>query len=80
MSRRKVTEIPDCVNLRFRYQLFANYRNLRAIDNRLDAMLTAKLNKNWNVNLGLIMIYDEDQSTKIQLAQSLAIGFLYTIN
>jgi hypothetical protein len=73
-------DIAKDVNLRFRYQLFANYRNLRAIDNRLDAMLTAKLNKNWNVNLGLIMIYDEDQSTQIQLAQSLSIGFLYTIN
>jgi hypothetical protein len=71
-------DIAKDINLKFRYQMFANYQNLRAIDNRFDGMLTAKINKYWNVNLGLIMIYDEDQSTKIQLAQSLSIGFLYT--
>ncbi len=71
-------EIAENLNLKFRYLMFANYKNLGVIDNRLDAMLTAKINTYWNVNLGLIMVYDEDQSTKIQLAQSLAIGFLYT--
>ncbi len=71
-------DIAKNVNLKFRYLMFANYQNLRAIDNRLDAMLTAKINKYWNVNLGAILIYDEDQSTQIQLAQSLSIGFLYT--
>lgn len=71
-------DIAKNVNLKFRYLMFANYQNLRAIDNRLDAMLTAKINKYWNVNLGAIIIYDEDQSTQIQLAQSLSIGFLYT--
>lgn len=71
-------DIAKNVNLKFRYLMFANYQNLRSIDNRLDAMLTAKINKYWNVNLGAIMIYDDDQSTQIQLAQSLSIGFLYT--
>ena len=71
-------DIAKNVNLKFRYLMFANYQNLRAIDNRLDAMLTAKINKYWNVNLGAIVVYDEDQSTQIQLAQSLSIGFLYT--
>ena len=71
-------DIAKDVNLKFRYVMFANYQNLRAIDNRLDAMLTAKINKYWNVNLGAIVIYDDDQSTQVQLAQSLSIGFLYT--
>ncbi len=71
-------DIAKNVNLKFRYLMFANYQELRAIDNRLDAMLTAKINKYWNVNLGAIMVYDDDQSTQIQLAQSLSIGFLYT--
>lgn len=71
-------DVAKNVNLKFRYVLFANYKNLRAIDNRLDATLTAKVNKYLNFNVGVIMIYDEDQSNKIQFAQSLSIGFLYT--
>ncbi len=71
-------EVAKNLNLKFRYQLFANYKNLGAIDHRLDANLTAKINKYWNVNLGAILIYDQDQSLDIQLAQSLSIGFLYT--
>lgn len=69
--------IAQNLNLKFRYQLFANYKNLEAIDHRLDANLTAKINKYWNVNLGAILIYDQDQSLDIQLAQSLSVGFLY---
>jgi len=71
-------DIAKDVNLKFRYVMFANYQQLRSIDNRLDAMLTAKINKYWNVNLGAIVIYDDDQSAQVQLAQSLSIGFLYT--
>ncbi|GHB71387.1 DUF3078 domain-containing protein [Persicitalea jodogahamensis] len=71
-------DIAKNVNLKFRYLMFASYQDLRSIDNRLDAMLTAKINKYWNVNLGAIVIYDDDQSNQIQLAQSLSIGFLYT--
>ena len=70
-------EVAQNLNLKFRYLLFANYKNLGAIDHRLDANLTAKINKYWNVNLGAIMIYDQDQSLDVQLAQSLSIGFLY---
>lgn len=71
-------KVAQNLNLKFRYQLFANYKNLGAIDHRLDAILTAKINKYWNVNLGAIMVYDQDQSLDVQLAQSLSIGFLYT--
>jgi hypothetical protein len=40
--------------------------------------LTAKVNKYINVNLGAILIYDKDQGDKLQIAQSLALGFVYT--
>lgn len=70
-------EVAKNLNLKFRYLLFANYKDLGAIDHRLDANLTAKINKYWNVNLGAIMVYDQDQSLDVQLAQSLSIGFLY---
>jgi hypothetical protein len=70
-------DIAKNTNLKFRYMMYARY-DLAAVDHRLDAMLTAKVNKYINVNLGVIMIYDEDQGKKLQLAQSLALGFLYT--
>lgn len=66
------------VNLKFRYQGFANIRTLDAIDHRLDASITAKVNKYVNVNLGMIAIFDKDQASSVQFAQSLALGFLYT--
>jgi len=71
-------DIAKNVNLKCRYLMYANYKKLGAIDNRLDAMLTAKINQYWNANLGVIAIYDQDQSTDIQFAQSMSIGFLYT--
>jgi hypothetical protein len=66
------------VNLKFRYLLFSSFKEPFNIDNRLDAMLTAKINKYVNVNLGAILVYDEDQSSDIQFAQALSIGFLYS--
>ncbi|MFN4145051.1 MAG: DUF3078 domain-containing protein [Runella sp.] len=66
------------VNLKWRYQAFASLADLAAIDNRLDAQLTAKFAKYFNVNVGLIAIYDQDQIAKMQLAQSINFGFLYS--
>jgi hypothetical protein len=66
------------VNLKWRYQAFANVKDLAAIDNRIDAQLTAKFAKYFNVNVGLIAIYDQDQVAKMQLAQSINFGFLYS--
>jgi hypothetical protein len=71
-------EIAKDVNLKFRYLLFSSFKHPLNIDNRLDAMLTAKVNKYVNVNLGAIMIYDQDQSNSVQFAQALSIGFLYS--
>lgn len=67
------------LNLKFRYMAFASLANFGEIDDRLDANLTAKINKNVNVNLGLIAVYDNDQSGKLQLAQSLNFGFLFSL-
>ncbi len=70
-------DIAKDVNFKWRYQAFANIKDLAAIDNRLDAQLTAKFAKYFNVNLGLIAIYDQDQIAKMQIAQSINFGFLY---
>ena len=72
-------DISKMVNLKFRYMAFASLKKIGDIDDRLDANLTAKLGKNVNVNLGLIGIYDNDISGKIQLAQALNFGFLFNL-
>lgn len=72
-------DIAKVVNLKFRYMAFAASKSIGDIDDRLDANLTAKINKNLNVNLGLIGIYDNDQSGKLQIAQSLNFGFLFNL-
>lgn len=70
-------DVAKGVNLKFRYLLFSGFQNPLEIDNRLDAQLTAKINKYVNVNVGTIVVYDKDQSSKIQVAQALSIGFLF---
>ncbi|KQS25523.1 DUF3078 domain-containing protein [Dyadobacter sp. Leaf189] len=70
-------DIAKDVNLKFRYLMYSSFKHPLNIDNRLDAQLTAKINKFVNVNLGAILVYDADQSSKIQFAQALSIGFLY---
>lgn len=71
-------DVAKGVNLKFRYLLFSGFQNPLEIDNRLDAQLTAKINKYVNVNVGTIVVYDKDQSSKIQVAQALSIGFLFS--
>jgi hypothetical protein len=71
-------DVAKDINLKFRYLLFSSIKRPGNIDNRLDAMFTAKINKYVNVNLGAIMVYDDDQSDKVQFAQALSVGFLYS--
>ncbi|SDM80386.1 DUF3078 domain-containing protein [Siphonobacter aquaeclarae] len=71
-------DIAKNVNLKFRYQAFASFSDLAAIDNRLDAKLTAKINRYLNFSFDLIALYDQDQVNKIQFAQAMGLGFLYT--
>ena len=73
-------DLNENVNLKFRHVLFANYEtfNFDDIDHRLDAILSAKIAKYFDVNLTGILVYDSDQDKDIQLSQALAIGFVYT--
>ncbi len=71
-------DIVKNVNLKWRYQVYSSLKNPSKIDNRLDAAITAKVNKFVNVNISSILIYDEDQSSSIQFAQGINVGFLYT--
>lgn len=68
------------INLKFRYLLYTTYQSRQLnFDHRLDAMITAKIAKYFNVNLGAIVVYDKDQASKVQFAQGLSIGFLYSL-
>jgi hypothetical protein len=78
-------DIAKDINFKFRYLLYTSYakdqqtrkREFNA-DQRLDAMITAKIAKYFNVNLGAIVVYDKDQSADVQFAQGLSVGFLYS--
>jgi hypothetical protein len=71
--------ISPIVNLKARYVLFANYRNIngKEIDHRLDLGLTAKVGKYVNVAVNGIALYDFDQDAGVQYSQGLNIGIAY---
>lgn len=73
-------DIAKNINLKVRYLAFANYETLSAIDNRLDVIIAAKVNKFISVNLSGTLLYDEDMDYKIQTSQTLAIGILYSLS
>ena len=70
-------KLNDNVKLNARYQLYANYQTLNAIDHRLDLLLTAKLNRYLSTTFGLIILYDRDFYEGLQLQQTLGIGLIY---
>ncbi|WP_324671991.1 DUF3078 domain-containing protein [Hymenobacter sp. GOD-10R] len=76
-------DIAKNVNLKARYLLFANYGGdnlaLRRVDHRLDASLTAKVNRYVNMALTGILLYDYDQDRGLQYSQGLTLGLLYTM-
>jgi hypothetical protein len=70
-------DIAKNVNLKSRYSMFANYEHLNNVDHRLDATLTARINRFVNTSINTIAIYDDDASTKIQASQALSLGLIY---
>ncbi len=68
------------VAINARYQLYANYETLDAIDHRLDLLLTAKVSKYLSTTFGLIALYDKDFTDDLQIQQTLAIGLSYTVS
>jgi hypothetical protein len=70
-------DIAKNMNLKVRYQGFANYQTMDKIDHRVDASLTAKINKFFNVTLTGVALYDFDQDKEVQLNQAMSLGFLY---
>ena len=83
----------NAIILKARYWAFVNYQALgnlypnstakagvKAIDQRLDLSLSAKLNKYMNVSFGYTMFYDLDQDVRVQHAQNFALGIMYNFS
>jgi len=69
----------DNLNLKSRYNLFANYKKIGDPAHRLDATLTARVTRLINVTFNGILIYDTTVDTKMQVSQTLALGLLYKL-
>jgi hypothetical protein len=74
-------DVAENLNIKLRYLAFANYENFNGsnIDHRLDAIVTASINKYINTSLTVNLLYDSDQDDDIQFAQALALGFQYKL-
>jgi len=67
------------LNIKSRYNLFADYKEISDPDHRLDLTLTAKVTNLVNVSLNGIMVYNSDEDVKVQYSQALALGLTYTL-
>jgi len=67
------------LNLKARYNLFADYKDITDPDHRLDATLTAKVTSLVNVTLTGILVYRSQESKRIQYSQALALGLIYAL-
>lgn len=67
------------LNLKARYNMFADYKDLSDPDHRLDATLSAKVNNFVNVSLSGILVYNSDESSKVQYSQALSLGVVYAL-
>lgn len=70
-------KLSDNLNLKSRYNMFADYSRLSDPVHRLDMTLTANISKVVNVSLDGIMHYDSDMDSKVQFSESLAIGIVF---
>lgn len=73
------------LNLKSRYNLFADYKDIGNPDHRLDVTLTAKISRLVNVTFNGVVLYDKDYimkgdtKAKVQYSQSLALGLTYSL-
>ncbi|MEZ0485663.1 DUF3078 domain-containing protein [Fibrella aquatica] len=70
-------KLSENVSLNARYQLYANYQTLNAIDHRIDLLIAAKLNRYLSTTFGFIGLYDKDFYDGLQIQQTLGIGLIY---
>lgn len=72
-------EIAENLLLKSKLRLFTRFNSIDVWDVRWDNTIVAKINDFMNVNFTFLLVYQEDQSLKVQIKQGLQIGFLYRI-
>ncbi|MGK7393324.1 MAG: DUF3078 domain-containing protein [Candidatus Cyclobacteriaceae bacterium M3_2C_046] len=74
-------DLNDNLNIKARYNLFANYESLSLdkIDHFLEVLATSQVTRFIDVTLGLNLIYDFDQDQDVQLSQLFGVGLLYKV-
>lgn len=60
-----------------RFNMFIPYDNLRKVVYRIDASLTAQVNKMVRVQINTVVLYDVDQDKKVQFTENLSLGIVY---
>ncbi len=74
-------DIGDNLNIKSRYNLFANYEefSIDKFDHFVELIATSQVTKFIDVSLAINLIYDKDQDNDIQSSQLFGIGLLYKI-
>jgi hypothetical protein len=70
-------DIAKNTNLKARYLIFIPYDTPFKMTHRIDATLTAKVNRLINVSITGTILYDPNNDARIQAYQSLALGITY---
>lgn len=60
-------------------RLFSRFNSLDVWDVRWDNTITAQINKYFNTNLNILLIYEKSQSLKTQVKQALQLGITYNL-
>ncbi len=60
-------------------RLFSRFNSLDVWDVRWDNTITAQINRYFNTNLNVVLIYEKSQSLKTQIKEALQFGVKYTI-
>jgi transcriptional regulator with XRE-family HTH domain len=71
-------QLSSNLSYRTRLGLFTSFENLHTVDMNWESTITAKVAKYVNVNLDVVLFYDEDISTRTQVKEVLSIGLAYT--
>jgi len=60
-------------------RLFGRFEDIGVWDVRWDNIIVAKINKYFNVNFNVLLIYDVDETLRTQLKEALQLGISYTL-
>ena len=60
-------------------RLFSRFNRLAVWDVRFDNLITAKINSYLNMNFGVLVLYEKDQSPKTQVKEAIQVGVTYNL-